>query len=99
MLESLGGLLSETLVIVTSKSGGTPDTRNGMVVVADAYRVANLAFARHAVAVTMAGSHLDDLATSEKWLARFPMFDWVGGRVRANFRCGIAPRRVAGHRH
>ncbi len=47
MIESLKGFLPETLVIVTSKSGGTPDTRNGMVVVAEAYRAAHLNFARH----------------------------------------------------
>jgi glucose-6-phosphate isomerase len=96
MLESLGGLLSETLCIVISKSGGTPDTRNGMLVVADAYRSANLAFARHAVAITMAGSHLDELVTSEKWLARFPMFDWVGGRVSELSAVGLLPAALQG---
>ena len=84
------------LCIVTSKSGGTPDTRNGMVVVADAYRAVNLNFARHAVAVTMAGSHLDELATSEKWLARFPMFDWVGGRISELSAVGLLPAALQG---
>jgi glucose-6-phosphate isomerase len=55
MLETLTGLLAQTLCIVTSKSGGTPDTRNGMIVVAAAYRAAGLDFSCHAVAVTMAG--------------------------------------------
>src|ERR1019366_3248339 len=81
-LETLKGLLPETLCIVTSKSGGTPDTRNGMVLAAGAYRGVNLNFGRHAVAVTMAGSQLDKLSSSEKWLARFPLFDWVGGPTR-----------------
>src|SRR5882757_1190680 len=44
-LDTLKGLLSETLCIVTSKSGGTPDTRNGMLDVAAAYQAANLNFA------------------------------------------------------
>ena len=96
MLESLNGLLPETLCIVTSKSGGTPDTRNGMVVVADAYRAANLDFARHAVAITMAGSHLDKLAISEKWIERFPMFDWVGGRVSELSAVGLLPAALQG---
>jgi glucose-6-phosphate isomerase len=88
--------LPETLVIVTSKSGGTPDTRNGMVVVAEAYKDAHLNFAEHAIAVTMGGSHLDKLATSEKWLARFPMFDWVGGRTSELSAVGLLPAALQG---
>ena len=99
MLETLKGLLPETLVIVTSKSGGTPDTRNGMVVVADAYREAHLNFARHAVAVhagriasrqagglgRLAGAHSD------------VRLDWRAHQ-RA-FRSGTASRGAAGNRH
>jgi glucose-6-phosphate isomerase len=95
-LRTLKGLLSETLVIVTSKSGGTPDTRNGMVVVASEYRGAGLDFARHAVAVTMAGSQLDKQASSENWLARFPMFDWVGGRTSELSAVGLLPAALQG---
>jgi glucose-6-phosphate isomerase len=96
MMETLQGLLPETLCIVTSKSGGTPDTRNGMLVVAEAYRAANLDFARHAVAVTMPGSHLDKLAASENWLARFPMLDWVGGRTSELSAVGLLPAALQG---
>jgi glucose-6-phosphate isomerase len=96
MMEILKGLLPETLVIVTSKSGGTPDTRNGMVVVAEAYRAAKLEFEPHAVAVTMGGSHLDKLALSEKWLARIPMFDWVGGRTSELSAVGLLPAALQG---
>ncbi len=95
-LETLGGLLPETLCIVTSKSGGTPDTRNGMMVVAAAYRAANLNFASHAVAVTMPGSHLDKLADAESWLARFPMFDWIGGRTSELSAVGLLPAALQG---
>lgn len=96
MLETLKGLLPETLVIVISKSGGTPDTRNGMAVVAAAYRAANLNFPEHAVAVTMAGSHLDKQAESEGWLARVPMFDWVGGRTSELSAVGLLPAALQG---
>ena len=96
VLESLKGLLTETLCIVTSKSGGTPDTRNGMIVVADAYRAVNLNFARHAVAVTMLGSHLDKQGSAENWLARFPMFDWVGGRTSELSAVGLLPAALQG---
>src|SRR6185369_1984010 len=77
-LKSLEGKLGETLAIVISKSGGTPETRNGQVLVAEAYQKAGLDFGKHAVAITGEGSHLDKLAVKESWLARFPMWDWVG---------------------
>jgi glucose-6-phosphate isomerase len=96
MLRTLKGLLAETLCIVTSKSGGTPDTRNGMIVVEAAYRAAGLDFLRHAVAVTMAGSQLDKLAVSEGWIARFPMFDWIGGRTSELSTVGLLPAALQG---
>ena len=96
VLQTLKGQLRETLVIVTSKSGGTPDTRNGMVIVADEYHAADLDFSRHVVAVTMAGSQLDKLAASENWLARFPMFDWVGGRTSELSAVGLLPAALQG---
>ncbi len=95
-LSRLRDLLPETLCIVTSKSGGTPDTRNGMVVVADAYHEASLHFAQHAVAITMPGSQLDKLADKEGWLARFPMFDWVGGRTSELSAVGLLPAALQG---
>ena len=55
-LQRLAGRLGETLCLVTSKSGGTPETRNGMLLVAEAYEAAGLEFPRHAVAITMPGS-------------------------------------------
>jgi len=93
-LEALDGRLDATLVIVTSKSGGTPETRNGMLAVADAYRRAGLDFARHAVAITMPGSQLDEHAAS--WLARLPMFDWVGGRTSELSAVGLVPAALQG---
>jgi glucose-6-phosphate isomerase len=95
-LETLQGRLEETLCLVTSKSGGTPDTRNGTVVVSAAYRAAGLDFPRHAVAVTMAGSVLDQQAAAEGWLARFPMFDWVGGRTSELSAVGLLPAALQG---
>jgi glucose-6-phosphate isomerase len=67
-----------------------------MVVVAEAFRAVNLDFARHAVAVTMAGSHLDKQADSEGWLARVPMFDWVGGRTSELSAVGLLPAALQG---
>jgi glucose-6-phosphate isomerase len=95
-LQLLAGRLGETLCLVTSKSGGTPETRNGMVLIADAYRTAGLAFPRHAVAITMPGSQLDRTAATEGWLARFPMFDWVGGRTSELSAVGLLPAALQG---
>jgi glucose-6-phosphate isomerase len=96
VLSNTAGRLGETLCLVTSKSGGTPETRDGMLLLADAYRRANLDFARHAVAITMAGSRLDRQAQDEHWLERFPMFDWVGGRTSELSAVGLLPAALQG---
>ncbi|MGA7990921.1 MAG: glucose-6-phosphate isomerase [Thermoanaerobaculia bacterium] len=90
------GGLPATLAVVISKSGGTKETRNGMLVAADAYRRAGLDFARHAVAVTGAKSELDELAAREGWLERFPMWDWVGGRTSELSAVGLLPAALQG---
>jgi glucose-6-phosphate isomerase len=95
-LERLAGRLGETLCIVTSKSGGTPETRNGMLLVAEAYRKAGLEFSRHVVAITMPGSQMDRVAKEQSWLARFPMFDWVGGRTSVLSAVGLLPAALQG---
>src|SRR5262245_43536578 len=92
----LPGPLAQTLCIVTSKSGGTPDTRNGMLLAAEAYREAGLDLSRHAVAITMPGSQMDRTGTAEGWLARFPMFDWVGGRTSVLSAVGLVPAALQG---
>jgi glucose-6-phosphate isomerase len=95
-LQHLAGHLEETLCVVTSKSGGTPETRNGMLLLADAYKKAGLEFTRHAVAITMPGSKMDQTATAEGWLARFPMFDWIGGRTSELSAVGLLPAALQG---
>ncbi len=92
----LGGGLAETLCVVISKSGGTPETRNGMLAAADAYKAAGLDFAKHAVAVTGVGSKMDKTAEAEGWLARFPMWDWVGGRTSELSAVGLLPAALQG---
>jgi len=95
-LRYLKGKLAETIVLVTSKSGGTPETRNGMLVVADAYKKAGLDFAPHAVAITMPGSNMDKYAIEHKWLKRVPMQDWVGGRTSELSSVGLVPAALQG---
>lgn len=96
VLAALNGKLPETLVLVISKSGGTPEPRNGMIIVTDAYKKAGLEFAKHAVAITGAGSHLDKQAEKEGWLERFPMWDWVGGRTSETGPVGLMPAALQG---
>jgi glucose-6-phosphate isomerase len=96
ILQLLTGRLRETLCLVTSKSGGTPETRNGMLLLGEAYKAAGLQFARHAVAITMPGSKMDGTAKAEGWLARFPMFDWIGGRTSELSAVGLLPAALQG---
>ena len=72
VFDRIGEGLPQTLVIVVSKSGGTKETRNGMLEAEAKFAAKGLQFARHAVAVTGVGSELDKHAEDE-WLARaFP---------------------------
>lgn len=95
-LSRLAGRLDKTLVLVISKSGGTPETYNGMVLAENAFRQAGLNFADHAVAITMPGSKLDKHAADNKWLQRFPMFDWVGGRTSELSAVGLLAAALQG---
>ena len=96
VFDALGGRLGSTLAIVTSKSGSTPEPRNGQLEAALRWKQAGLSFAAHAVAVTGEGSQLDQVAVTEKWLARFPMWDWVGGRTSEIGPVGLLPAALQG---
>ncbi|NJL86421.1 MAG: glucose-6-phosphate isomerase [Leptolyngbyaceae cyanobacterium SM1_1_3] len=88
--------LATTLVIITSKSGGTQETRNGMIETKYRYEQQGLNFSKYAIAVTGAGSSLDKMAHSEGWLATFPMHDWVGGRTSELSAVGLLPAALQG---
>jgi glucose-6-phosphate isomerase len=88
--------LEQTLTIIISKSGGTKETRNGMLEVRAAYERMGLSFAKHALAVTGAGSALDQTARAEEWLDIFPMWDWVGGRTSETSAVGLLPAALQG---
>jgi len=96
VLAEIGDGLKETLTLIISKSGGTKETRNGMLEAMAAYRRAGLSFPRHAAAVTGRESKLDSLAGEEGWLARFPMWDWVGGRTSITSAVGLLPAALQG---
>lgn len=96
VLNQIGKELEKTLVLVISKSGGTLETYNGMEEVKQAFISQELDFASNAVAVTMPGSKLDLLADNEGWLARFPLWDWVGGRTSVTSSAGLLPAALQG---
>src|SRR4030042_661886 len=96
VLKEIKGALSETMTIIISKSGGTKETRNGMLEAKTAYQSKGLRFEKHAVAITEANSALDRMAKKEGWIARFPMWDWVGGRTSETSAVGLLPAALQG---
>ena len=101
VLAEIGGDIERTLTVVISKSGGTAESRNGMLEAKAAYERAGLTFAKHAVAVTGTkanniSSKLEAYATQNGWLKIFPMTDWVGGRTSVMSTVGLVPMALQG---
>jgi glucose-6-phosphate isomerase len=96
VLAQLDGQLGRTLAVIISKSGGTKETRNGMLEAEAAWTRAGLTFGAHAVAVTGYGSELDKVAQAKNWVRRFPMWDWVGGRTSETCAVGLLPAALQG---
>lgn len=96
IIHQTGGGLAKTLALVISKSGGTPETRNGMLEAQSAYESCGLAFGPHAVAITGEGSKLFQYADEEQFLTTFPMEDWVGGRTSVMSTVGLVPAALQG---
>src|SRR6184192_2499940 len=96
VFEKMGDELAQTLVVVISKSGGTKETRNGMVEAEAKFKEKGFHFGKHAVAVTGVGSELDKYAEKNQWLARFPMHDWIGGRTSVMSAVGLLPMALEG---
>ncbi|MFM7312111.1 MAG: glucose-6-phosphate isomerase [Cyanobium sp.] len=90
-IAALGSRLATTLVVVVSKSGGTPEPHIGMLQARRAVEAAGGTWNAQAVAVTMLDSRLDQEAVAAQWLARFDMFDWVGGRTSITSAVGLLP--------
>lgn len=77
--------LSRTLVNVVSKSGTTLETMTNEELVRNAYSRAGLDANRHFLAVTGAGTPMDDPV---KYLRTFHMFDYIGGRFSVTSMVG-----------
>ena len=96
VLAQIGTGLAETLCLVVSKSGGTKETRNGMLEARAAFERAGLNFGKHTVAITQTGSELDKYAVQNQWIRTFPMWDWVGGRTSELSAVGLLPAALQG---
>ena len=87
-----------TLVIVSSKSGGTIEPRLLSSALRDAFeaQAPEINFANHLVAITDPGSQLERQAHEEGWLAVFNGEPTVGGRFSALSIFGLLPAALVG---
>ncbi|WP_176012956.1 glucose-6-phosphate isomerase [Victivallis sp. Marseille-Q1083] len=85
-----------TLQVTISKSGGTQETKNNLTALENYYAEKQLDFARHAAAITMAGSELDRHARGAGWLRVFEMAESIGGRTSETSIVGHLPAALAG---
>lgn len=87
-----------TLVIVSSKSGGTIEPRLLSSALRDALeaQAPEINFANHLVAITDPGSQLERQAHEGGWLAVFNGEPTVGGRFSALSIFGLLPAALAG---
>lgn len=90
------GGLAQTLALVVSKSGGTAETRNGMLEAQNAFQQAGLNFGEQAAAITGEGSKLYNFAKENNFITTFPMEDWVGGRCSVMSTVGLVPAALQG---
>ena len=88
--------LDKTLAVNISKSGGTQETKSNMIAMEAAFQAAGLKWAAHAAAITMAGSELDKVARSGKWLKVMEMAESIGGRTSETSIVGHLPAALAG---
>lgn len=87
---------SKTLIVNISKSGGTQETKNNMIALADFFTQKGFNFAKNACAITMENSELDRFAKANNWLKIFPMADSIGGRTSETSIVGHLPAAIAG---
>lgn len=88
--------LSETLIIVVSKSGSTVETVNAYKEITAAFSKENLNINQNSVAITSEHSKLDKLSKDEGWIESFYIWDWVGGRTSIFSAVGLLPLSLLG---
>ena len=90
-LSKLKNELSRTLIVIVSKSGGTPEPRIAMDLIRREFENKGLIFPLQTIAITMNDSNLYKKAKTEKWLKIFNLPDWVGGRTSITSSVGLLP--------
>lgn len=87
-----------TLVVISSKSGGTIEVRTMLRALRNAFseHMSQEELVRHLVAVTDPGSALEKQAQDEGWLAVFNGEPTVGGRFSALSVFGLLPAALIG---
>ena len=97
--EMLGQVdLATTIVLVSSKSGGTIEMRSYLAAVRAAFaeKLPYGQISEHLVAITDPGSPLEAMAREEGWDAIFPGEPTVGGRFSALSVFGLVPAALVG---
>ena len=89
---------TKTLVLVSSKSGGTIEMRSLLSAVVDhfTYYMKADEVANHLIAITDPGSNLEQLAHEQNWRGCFPGEPTVGGRFSALSVFGLVPTALTG---
>ncbi len=93
---ALSGDLSRTVVVVSSKSGGTVETDSQRRSFVQAFTAAGIEAARRMVVVTDPGSPLEQLARADEYRQVFLADPHVGGRYSALTAFGLVPSALAG---
>ncbi|WP_209324855.1 glucose-6-phosphate isomerase [Brevibacterium renqingii] len=96
IVEAVGTDLSNTVLIVASKSGTTVETDAIRRSFAAAFESVGIDPASRMVAITDPGTELDRLAADEGFLAVFHADETVGGRYSALSAFGLVPAGLAG---
>ncbi|MFD9963641.1 glucose-6-phosphate isomerase [Amycolatopsis sp. NPDC058986] len=94
--DALAGDLQRTVIVVSSKSGGTVETDSHRRIFAKAFAEAGIDAARRIVVVTDPGSPLAELSEKEGYRKTFLADPHVGGRYSALTAFGLVPAGLAG---
>jgi glucose-6-phosphate isomerase len=94
--DALAGDLQRTVIVVSSKSGGTVETDSHRRIFVQAFTDAGIDAASRVVVVTDPGSPLAELADAEGYRKVFLADPHVGGRYSALTAFGLVPAGLAG---
>ncbi|MGO1052519.1 glucose-6-phosphate isomerase [Crossiella sp. CA198] len=94
--DALAGDLSRTVLVVSSKSGGTVETDSHRRIFAKAFAANGIEAARRIVVVTDPGSPFEQLSAEQGYRKVFLADPHVGGRYSALTAFGLVPAGLAG---